>query len=66
VAETRDVVQAISAERDDIEILDAPALLPGVADLGTGPFIQLWPHRHATDAMFVAVIRRTAPGIRRT
>jgi len=24
-----------------------------------GPYLQLWPHRHGTDAMFCAVLRRT-------
>jgi 16S rRNA (cytosine967-C5)-methyltransferase len=29
-------------------------------DLGAGPTVQLWPHRHGTDAMFLALLRRTA------
>jgi 16S rRNA (cytosine967-C5)-methyltransferase len=28
-------------------------------DLGNGPTVQLWPHRHGTDAMFLALVRRT-------
>jgi 16S rRNA (cytosine967-C5)-methyltransferase len=28
------------------------------ADLGAGPHVQLWPHRHGTDAMFIAVLRK--------
>lgn len=66
LAETRDVVKAVAAGRDDVEILDARALLPGVSGLGEGPFIQLWPHRHATDAMFVALVRHTGQSIWRT
>jgi 16S rRNA (cytosine967-C5)-methyltransferase len=31
-----------------------------VPGLGAGPTVQLWPHRHGTDAMFLAVLRRTA------
>ena len=31
---------------------------PGVPDLGDGPHVQLWPHRHGTDAMFLALLRR--------
>ncbi len=27
--------------------------------LGAGPTVQLWPHRHGTDAMFVALLRRS-------
>jgi 16S rRNA (cytosine967-C5)-methyltransferase len=50
LAETRDVV----AGRD---LLDARDAFPGVPDLGDGPTVQLWPHRHGTDAMFCALIR---------
>ena len=38
--------------------LDTRPLLAGVPDLGPGPSVQLWPHRHGTDAMFCAVLRR--------
>ena len=27
--------------------------------LGDGPDVQLWPHLHGTDAMYLALIRRT-------
>ncbi|MGQ0630551.1 MAG: RsmB/NOP family class I SAM-dependent RNA methyltransferase [Sporichthyaceae bacterium] len=40
------------------EMLDARPLFPGVPDLGQGPHVQLWPHRHGTDAMFLALLRR--------
>ena len=43
-----------------LERLDARALLPGVPDLGAGPDVQLWPHRHGTDAMYLALLRRRA------
>jgi 16S rRNA (cytosine967-C5)-methyltransferase len=33
-------------------------LLPGVPDLGDGPTVQLWPHRHGTDGMFVAAFSK--------
>jgi len=59
--ETADVVAEVVAGRDDVEILDAPALLSEVADAvaSTDPrFVQLWPHRHGTDAMFLALLRR--------
>ena len=45
-----------------LEVLDAPALLPEVPDAGRGPYLQLWPHRHGTDAMFCAVLRRKCTG----
>jgi 16S rRNA (cytosine967-C5)-methyltransferase len=57
-AETSGVVSAVLAERRDLRLLDAAALLPEVPDAG-GPLpgsLQLWPHRHGTDAMFLAVL----------
>jgi 16S rRNA (cytosine967-C5)-methyltransferase len=41
-----------------VEQLDARPLLPGVPDLGDGPAVQLWPHLHGTDAMFLTLLRR--------
>jgi 16S rRNA (cytosine967-C5)-methyltransferase len=40
------------------QLIDARPLFRGVSDLGDGPTVQLWPHRHGTDAMFCALIRR--------
>ena len=39
------------------DLLDARPLFPDVPGLGDGPTVQLWPHRHGTDAMFFALIR---------
>jgi 16S rRNA (cytosine967-C5)-methyltransferase len=39
----------------------AGEVLPRLPDAATGPdgaFLQLWPHRHGTDAMFAAYLRR--------
>ena len=72
LAETRDVVTAVAQSRDDVTILDAPAVLPEVPALrGLDPenpenpknpqdprFAQFWPHRHGTDAIFLALLRR--------
>lgn len=55
--ETVEVVGDISS-RVHPEILDARPYFPGVPDLGPGPYIQLWPHRHGTDAMFCALLRK--------
>lgn len=60
-AETEEVVAAVIAE-GGLEVLDAPALLPEVPDAARGPYIQLWPHRHGTDAMFCAVLRKVPAG----
>jgi 16S rRNA (cytosine967-C5)-methyltransferase len=46
------------ADVSDAELVDARPYLPGVPDLGGGPDIQLWPHRHGTDAMYLALLRR--------
>ncbi|HEX6520601.1 MAG TPA: transcription antitermination factor NusB [Streptosporangiaceae bacterium] len=60
-AETHDVVTAVVGARSDITVLDAPAILAEVPDLPTPRdkrFAQFWPHRHTTDAMFLALLRR--------
>lgn len=58
LAETRLVVGDVLAGRDDVEQLDARPYLPGVPELGDGPDVQLWPHIHETDAMYLALLRR--------
>lgn len=73
LAETHGVVSAVLRGRKDVERLDAVEVFAhlggnpvgdgagvGVGDLGEGPTVQLWPHRHGTDAMFLALLRRTA------
>ncbi|MGP3737018.1 RsmB/NOP family class I SAM-dependent RNA methyltransferase [Streptomyces sp. GDS52] len=59
LAETRAVVADLLKQFPDTELLDARPLLPGVPQLGEGPDVQLWPHLHGTDAMYLALIRRT-------
>ncbi|MGK5553694.1 RsmB/NOP family class I SAM-dependent RNA methyltransferase [Actinomadura kijaniata] len=62
LAETRVVLDDVLAGRDDVERLDSPAVLrtvaPELTGVGDGPWAQLWPHRHGTDAMFLALLRR--------
>ena len=62
LAETRDVVTAVTQARDDVTVLDAPAVLPEVPGLRSPDprFAQFWPHRHGTDAIFLALLRRDA------
>jgi 16S rRNA (cytosine967-C5)-methyltransferase len=60
VTETADVISSVLGARADVTLEDVGALLPGVPDC-TGPLpgtVQLWPHRHGTDAMFLALLRR--------
>ncbi|MDR2985059.1 MAG: RsmB/NOP family class I SAM-dependent RNA methyltransferase, partial [Nocardiopsaceae bacterium] len=63
LAETRDVLDDTLAGRTDLEVLDCPALLPGVPDLRCAEpysrYAQFWPHRHRTDAIFIAILRRS-------
>jgi 16S rRNA (cytosine967-C5)-methyltransferase len=64
-AETTAVVTDALRKRDDLELLDAGAILdsvslPGHLGAGFGLTAQLWPHVHSTDAMFLALIRKKA------
>jgi len=62
LVETAGVVSRVLAGRADVRLEDAGGLLPDVPACA-GPLpgtVQLWPHRHGTDAMFVAVVRRTS------
>ncbi|MFI6478005.1 RsmB/NOP family class I SAM-dependent RNA methyltransferase [Nonomuraea sp. NPDC050663] len=60
LAETRVVVSDVLKRHPELEQLDARAYLPEVGDLGPGPHAQFWPHRHGTDAMFLAILRKTS------
>lgn len=55
-AETVEVVA--TAER--VDVLTASDYLPEVSDAALGDYLQLWPHRHGTDAMFLALLRKQA------
>lgn len=58
VAETRSVVEDVLNERDDLELLNSTEFLPEVPDAASGPYVQLWTHRHGVDAMFLALLQR--------
>jgi 16S rRNA (cytosine967-C5)-methyltransferase len=66
-AETRDVIGTVLVGRDDMKLGDVTSLLTAAAGLRAdvpdcqGPLAgtaQLWPHRHRTDAMFLALLRK--------
>ena len=70
VAETRGVVtDALRRLGDSAELLDTARVLQSVAvqhldlppaeDPDQGTTVQLWPHRHGTDAMFIALIGKS-------
>jgi 16S rRNA (cytosine967-C5)-methyltransferase len=56
--ETSDVLSETLAVRADIELIPAAQLLPEVPNAALGPYLQLWPDRHGTDAMFAAYLRK--------
>jgi 16S rRNA (cytosine967-C5)-methyltransferase len=63
VAETRFVVSDVLKRRHDVEVVDARPLFTDAVGrlldgLGDGPYVQLWPHVHGTDAMFFALLRK--------
>ncbi|WP_259363258.1 RsmB/NOP family class I SAM-dependent RNA methyltransferase [Microbacterium esteraromaticum] len=72
LAETTGVVAEMLRRRDDVTELDTRAV---IADVSQSPIdlaprqadgpgsggAQLWPHRHGTDAMFLALLQRTDP-----
>ena len=59
LAETEFVVADVVKRRTDVSVEQARDLLPEVPDCGDGPYVQLWPHRHQTDAMFLSILRRS-------
>jgi len=52
-------VVADALRRHPVTALDTRPLFAPVDDLGDGPYVQLWPHRHGTDAMFAAALQVT-------
>lgn len=58
LAETRGVIESVLAARDDAVLEAVPLAVPDSAGPLPGT-VQLWPHRHHTDAMFIALLRRT-------
>src|ERR1700722_10581043 len=61
-AETTAVVTDVVSSLPGTEVMDAPAVLHDVPGTRAPDprFAQLWPHRHGTDAIFIALLRRVA------
>jgi 16S rRNA (cytosine967-C5)-methyltransferase len=57
LAETVGVV-GDALRRHPVSAMDVRPLFESVPDLGEGPYVQLWPHRHGTDAMFAAAFTK--------
>ena len=65
VEETSGVVSTVLERHADARLEPAVDLLPEAADAESAQLagaVQLWPHRHGTDAMFIALLRRTGEG----
>ena len=69
ISETTLVVKDVLKRRRDVELVDVRPVLrdrAGVPLTEVGadgePWAQLWTHRHGTDSMFVALLRRTDEG----
>ena len=59
LAETGEVLDTVLAARPDVAVEPVSLAVPDAAGPRDGT-LQLWPHRHRTDAMFIAQLRRTA------
>ena len=59
VEETVDVVTS-ALKRPELEPIEPVSITANVPRAARGEFVQLWPHRHGTDAMFLALLRRAA------
>jgi 16S rRNA (cytosine967-C5)-methyltransferase len=63
LGETRVAIQsAVRKLADEVILVDTQAVLAGITreplDLPTADHVQLWPHRHGTDAMFIQLLRK--------
>jgi 16S rRNA (cytosine967-C5)-methyltransferase len=60
--ETRAAVDGVLERHPEVTVVDTRAVAADIAtsDLGpgVGPAVQLWPHRHGTDAMFVQLLSK--------
>ena len=61
VEESSGVVDAVLADRPDARLEELLSMVPEAEDAESAHLagaVQLWPHRHGTDAMFMALLRR--------
>ena len=61
-AETKAIVTSVLRKAVNIERMDTPAVLQSIVkeplDLPHATHVQLWPHRHGTDAMFIQLLSK--------
>jgi 16S rRNA (cytosine967-C5)-methyltransferase len=58
LAETRDQIARVLGDWPELELLDARPAFGPMPLLGECGQVQLWPHRHGTDAMFFAALTK--------
>jgi 16S rRNA (cytosine967-C5)-methyltransferase len=65
-AETKSIVASVLRKAEGIERINTPAVLEHIAsaalDLPEASHVQLWPHRHSTDAMFIQLLEKRVSG----
>jgi 16S rRNA (cytosine967-C5)-methyltransferase len=64
LGETRVAVQSVLREsRGELSVVNTPDVVNGFAreplDLPEAEHVQLWPHRHGTDAMFIQLLTKS-------
>ena len=61
-AETKAIVTSVLRRAVDVERMDTPAVLQSIVkeplDLPDATHVQLWPHRHGTDGMFIQLLSK--------
>ncbi len=61
-AETKSIVASVLRKAQGVERLDTPGVLQSIVneplDLPAASHVQLWPHRHGTDAMFIQLLAK--------
>ena len=61
-AETKAIVTSVLRKAVDVERMDTPAVLQSIVkeplDLPDATHVQLWPHRHGTDGMFIQLLSK--------
>lgn len=61
--ETVEVVQTVLDEQPSVTVIKTVDVLASITPnghaVGRGTAVQLWPHRHGTDAMFIQLLQRT-------
>jgi 16S rRNA (cytosine967-C5)-methyltransferase len=59
-AETKAIVGSVLRKVSNVSKMDTPAVLRTISlhelDMPEATHVQLWPHRHGTDAMFIQLL----------